>query len=130
MPSAQDSSVSTVLIVEDDLFVRELLQFILEQEDYKVESCTCGEEALRKAESNSYDLVVSDLNLPGIGGIEMIRHMRKLQPGLPILAITGIEFEAAQEVKRLAACETLLKPFSCTQFERAVTNCLVARLNN
>jgi DNA-binding response OmpR family regulator len=123
-------SVSSVLIIEDDFFVRELLKFILETQDYCVDCCSCAEEALRKAARRTYDLLVSDLNLPGISGLEMIRKIRELQPTLPILAITGIEFSAVEEVKRAGACDALLKPFSCTQFERAVSKCLLGKLNN
>lgn len=122
--------MSAVLIIEDDFFVRELLKFILETEDYVVDSCACGEEALRKAARRTYDLMVSDLNLPGMSGLEMIRKIRELQPALPILAITGIEYSSVEEVKRAGAHDALLKPFSCTQFERAVSKCLVSKLNN
>lgn len=79
-----------VLIVDDDESVRELLEFVVRKEGFKVEKAVDGEEALKKARQCSPDLILLDLMLPKFGGFEILRELQNDETGgIPIIIITG-----------------------------------------
>ncbi len=80
----------TVLIVDDDDSVRELLEFVVKKEGFKVEKAVDGEEALNKARQVLPDLILLDLMLPKFGGFEILRELQNDETsGIPIVIITG-----------------------------------------
>ncbi|HNW44585.1 MAG TPA: response regulator [Elusimicrobiales bacterium] len=79
-----------VLIVDDDDSVRELIEFVVKKEGFKVEKAADGEEALRKARSVNPDLMLLDLMLPKFGGFEILRELQSDETSsIPIIIITG-----------------------------------------
>ena len=79
-----------VLIVDDDDAVRDLIEFIVKKEGFKVETAADGEEALKKARSVNPDLILLDLMLPKFGGFEILRELQGDDTGsIPIVIITG-----------------------------------------
>ena len=79
-----------VLIVDDDESVRELIEFIIKKEGFRVEKASDGEEALTKARSVNPDLILLDLMLPKFGGFEILRELQSDETGtIPIVIITG-----------------------------------------
>jgi len=79
-----------VLIVDDDDSVRELLEFIIKKEGFRIEKAADGEEALNKARSANPDLILLDLMLPKFGGFEILRELQSDETsGIPIVVITG-----------------------------------------
>lgn len=106
-----------VLLVEDERHIGSGLAFNLEQEGFRVTLAETGEAALEELREGPVDLVVLDLMLPGIGGLEVCRRIRKVDPRLPILILTAL----AKEQDRIAglaegADDYLTKPFSLTEF--------------
>ena len=87
---AAETPGKLVLVVDDDDSVREMLEFIVKKEGFRVETAADGEEGIAKAEKLSPDLIVLDLMLPRYGGFELLR---RLQAGehkkIPILVVTG-----------------------------------------
>jgi len=79
-----------VLIVDDDDSVRELIEFVVKKEGFKVEKAADGEEALQKARRLSPDIILLDLMLPKFGGFEILRELQNDETvGIPIIIITG-----------------------------------------
>ncbi len=79
-----------VLIVDDDDSVRELIEFIVKKEGFRVEKACDGEEALTKARAVNPDLILLDLMLPKFGGFEILRELQSDETGtIPIVIITG-----------------------------------------
>jgi len=81
--------VRRVLLVEDDEDNRELMSEVLEAAGYEVEAASTGAEGLRKLSLGTFDVVVTDMAMPGMGGLEMARAVKELAPSLPVLAVTG-----------------------------------------
>lgn len=106
-------AATTVLVVEDDQGVRESLVVVLEVQGYQVLGVERGEDALRHIQSNDPDLIVLDVNLPGIDGIETCRQLRAAGRTGPILMLTA-RHEVADRVSGLdaGADDYLPKPFA------------------
>ncbi|MGA2963648.1 MAG: response regulator [Candidatus Korobacteraceae bacterium] len=107
------SSRSKVLAVDDDEAVLTLLLNVLEGAGYEVSTAQDGAEALRMAQTQPLDLVLTDLVMPNRDGIEVIRSIRKQQPNLRIIAISGaFGGNMLRVAELLGAHATLLKPCS------------------
>jgi len=78
-----------ILVVEDERKVASFLKKGLEEERFTVDCAYDGEEALRKLETNGYELVILDIMLPGIDGLEVVRRMREMGENLPVLMLTA-----------------------------------------
>lgn len=78
-----------ILLVEDDLFQRDFLSDELAEHDYMVMATGNGLEALDFLESVSMDAVITDIFMPGMDGLELIQHLRRRNPKLPIFALSG-----------------------------------------
>ncbi|MBI5642868.1 MAG: sigma-54-dependent Fis family transcriptional regulator [Deltaproteobacteria bacterium] len=103
----------TILLVEDEEYIRENLSEILEMNGYKVYTAATGEAGLDAAKKISFDVVLTDLKLPGINGIEVIRSVKSLSPTTACLILTGYAtVETAVEAMRVGAFTYLKKPFS------------------
>ena len=106
--------VSRVLVVEDEAHIRELIQLHLGLEGLEVEAVADGQEALGRADSESFDLVILDLMLPGVDGIAVCRAVRREGPNqdVPILMLTARR-EESDKVLGLesGADDYLAKPF-------------------
>lgn len=101
----------TILIVDDENHLRLSLSFILQKENYRVETATSAEEALDCLTSREYDLMFLDLNLPGKSGIDLLVEVHKRYPELPVLILTAhAALESAIQAVRLGARDYLIKP--------------------
>lgn len=85
-----DPGAKLVLIIDDDEGIRELLQFIVEKDGFRVETAADGEEGIQKAERSHPALIILDLMLPRYGGFELLRHLQAGElRGVPIVVVTG-----------------------------------------
>ncbi len=102
----------TILLVEDEEYLRENLSEILELHGYKVLAVPSGEVAIEMARKSSCDVVLTDLKLPGIGGIEVIRCIKNINPDTACIILTGFgSIESAVDAMRAGAFTYLKKPF-------------------
>jgi two-component system, cell cycle sensor histidine kinase and response regulator CckA len=127
-PVASRGSRSRVLLVDDEEGVRRLLSTMLESA-YDVESAIDGESAMRllREPGAHYDLLISDLNLPGMDGLTLIREAQRLTSSLPAIVITGYSSEAsAIQALNLGVTGYLTKPFALTQVLAAAAKALGA----
>lgn len=102
-----------ILVVDDDLVIREGLRRILEARDYIVETFANGPLAIERMAEHSFDLVITDLKMPGMNGIEVLKHLKALQPEVPIIMITGFStVDTAIDAMKNGASDYIAKPFS------------------
>jgi DNA-binding response OmpR family regulator len=85
-----------ILIVEDDEEMRALLRDVIEEEGYKTDSVNNGSEAFRKLVKESFDLIITDIRMPGLTGLDILPGMKKLRPEAPIIVITAFGSEEVQ----------------------------------
>lgn len=106
-----------ILLVDDEESIREILEHALSMEGFDVETATNGNEALDLARKSQFDLVITDMIMPGMEGIEAIMGLRALDNKLKIIAISGGSFSGTGDylplARKLGASEVLHKPFDC-----------------
>ena len=117
-----------VLIVDDELGVRESLRAILGK-DCEVVTASSGDEALALLTGEPVDLVTLDLRMPGLGGIAVLERIKKLDPEIEALIITGYgSLDTAIQGLRNHAFDYISKPFDCDQVRTVVQAALARRL--
>jgi len=106
----------TILVVEDDDFVRSLLQHVLSTSDYNVIASGEAGMALKLARQHQPDLILTDITMPGINGIDLIKMIRQDEAlnNTPILALTAYRYILEEEVMNAGANVVLAKPFDLT----------------
>jgi excisionase family DNA binding protein len=107
-----------VLVVDDESSIREMLSKTLALADYEVDTAPDATSALDllRTSSGSYDLLIADLKMPGMDGLTLIRQVRQLRSGLPVIIITGFSTESsAIEAVNLGVSAYLTKPFRVPQ---------------
>ncbi len=109
----------SVLLVDDDELVRHSIQAILEALGHQVTTASCGEDALAQVDACAPDVVILDLNMPGLGGGGTLPRLRALRPDIPILLATGRTDQTALDLVEAHPRVTLLaKPFGVKELER------------
>jgi len=104
---------SRVLVIDDEAAIRDSLRMILEYEDYQFVGAASGQEALDVVKRERPDIVLLDIKMPGMDGMEVLRKLRALDEGLPVVMISGHGNTAtAVEAIRLGAIDFLDKPLS------------------
>lgn len=114
-----------VLLIDDDALVVRTLQGLLRQKGYAVEIAMSGTEGIEKAVAGQYDLIISDVRMPGLDGINAVEAIQRRFEGQGrrgnFMFITGYaEEDAPEHAVRLGVTDFLLKPFDATQFLEAV----------
>ena len=120
--AGRDPSGARILLVEDDPRVRSATIEALEDLDYQPVACANAEDALSAFEKQSFDLVISDVIMPGMTGPELVRHLKRRFPDLGVLFVTGYVGEG--EGEDLVGYELLRKPFTVGALEEAVAAAL------
>ena len=99
-------------IIDDEPVIHDVLGQLLTSEGYEVELSSSGEEALEKFPSPSFDVVLLDLLMPGMDGIEVLRRIKKIDPAVPIIIITAYgSVESAISAMKIGALDYVQKPF-------------------
>jgi nitrogen regulation protein NR(I) len=103
---------ANILLIEDDRSTAAALEKVLKEEGYAVTVVGRGDLGLSEARARPYDLVITDLRLPGLSGMELIAQLHGAKPKLPIIMMTAHgTTETAIEAMKLGACDYLVKPF-------------------
>ena len=101
-----------ILVVEDDELMRTFLTQILREEGYRVQSAEDGKEALEKIQNADFDLVITDLKMPKLSGIDLMREIQKEKPEIRWIIITAYgSISNAVEAVKAGAADYLTKPF-------------------
>ena len=82
-------NAAKVLVVDDDRIVGQSFDRVLKEKGYEVNTAMDGEEALKKVGSDGYDLVFTDIKMPGMDGLEVAKRIKEMNPWLPVVVVTG-----------------------------------------
>jgi len=117
-----------ILIVEDDLFFRDLYAGLLQDEGYLTDTASCGSEALDLLTKNRYGLVITDLVMPDISGMEILSRVRETDPGIDVIMVTGnANLESAIFALKHGARDYLIKPVNHDEFRHSISQCMQQR---
>jgi DNA-binding response OmpR family regulator len=120
--------MSHILLVEDEPSVANGLRLVLDDEGYRVDWAANGKEALEKFRGNGFNLVVADLRLPDVNGMEVIKEIKAERPETEVVVITGYpSVETAVASAKMGVRDYLRKPFTDDEFKEAVQNALKVR---
>jgi len=101
-----------ILAVDDQRYFRELLEGLLTEEGYDVVTAASGEEALRILEQSRFDIVLTDLVMPGMDGNDLVHRVKQRDPEQEVVVVTGVvDVKTAVDSMKLGASEYLIKPF-------------------
>ncbi len=110
------SAAAKILLIEDDPGITDTLQRVLTAEGYQVAVEKRGDAGLARAAADTYHVVISDLKLPGLNGLEVVRQLHAAQPRLPLILVTAFgTTDTAIEAMKYGAYDYLLKPFDIPQ---------------
>src|SRR5262249_28615495 len=105
-----------ILLIEDDPTLAASLQHLLLNEDYETTHEMRGDDGLARARDNSFDVVLTDLKLPGLSGMDLVKELHAAKPRLPIILMTAHgTTETAIEATKFGAYDYLLKPFEMAE---------------
>jgi DNA-binding NtrC family response regulator len=110
------SASAKILLIEDDPGIRDTLQRVLAEEGYAVTVEKRGDAGLTRAAAETFHAVITDLKLPGLDGLEIVRRLHGSHPRLPIILVTAFgKTDTAIEAMKFGAYDYLLKPFDLPQ---------------
>jgi len=112
--------MADILVVDDDDVIRETLDELLSA-DYSCQTADTAEEALAKLQAQRFDVVLTDISMPGLSGMELLSRVVELYPGTPVIIISGhSDQDNAQSLIARGAFDYLLKPFRLEVVEASV----------
>lgn len=113
-----------ILICDDEEGIRESLNLILEK-DYNIAFATNGEEALNYIKDNPTDLLILDIKMPKVNGLDALRDIKKEKPAIKVVITTGYQSaEIAEETIKFGASDYITKPFDKENVLKTINNCL------
>lgn len=116
---------SRILVVDDEESIREFLEIMLKKEGYEVTTAEDGARAKEILTKKTFDMVISDMQMPNVTGIELLRHVRESYPDLVFMIITAFgTTETAVEAMKLGAYDYLTKPFKIDEVRLNIANAL------
>ncbi len=116
-----------LLVVDDDDAIRDTLYELL-SEQYVCHTAETAEQALTKLKAETYDVVLTDISMPGLSGLELLGYVRQLYPSTPVIIISGIGDRAhAEGLIKIGAFDYLLKPFRLEVVETSVKEAIEFR---
>jgi DNA-binding response OmpR family regulator/flavodoxin len=120
-----ESDHMSVLVIDDEVAVNNNVRKILKKKGYRVDQATSKAEALEKIDQRDYRLVLLDLKMPGVKGLELLEAIRNVQPPARVIIITGYaSIETAVQTARMGAVDYVPKPFTPDEIRSATENAL------
>jgi DNA-binding NtrC family response regulator len=117
-----------ILIVDDETVIRDGIKRVLEGDQFEVETCKSGHIAIERLQEKDYGLIITDLKMPDMNGIEVLKAVKALQPDIPVIIITGYaSIDTAVEAIKNGASDYISKPFAPDLLLEKVQNALSQR---
>ncbi|HOT45759.1 MAG TPA: response regulator [Spirochaetota bacterium] len=125
-----DTKTRILIIDDEDIVLKSCLR-ILKNEEYEIDTAYSGEEGLKKTDEKEYDIVITDLKMPGLGGMEVLAALRKNKPEVTVIIFTGYAtVENARDALKNGAFDYIPKPFTNEELRTVVDNAVKAREKN
>lgn len=114
-----------VLVIDDEQIVLDSVKKILSQENFHVDTAISSRQGLDLAIQKNYDIVLTDIRMPEIGGMRVLRDIKRAKPSCPVMIITGYAtVQSAVQAMKLGATEYIEKPFTPEELVKAVKSAL------
>ncbi|MGD2086749.1 MAG: sigma-54 dependent transcriptional regulator [Candidatus Aminicenantes bacterium] len=114
-----------ILVVDDDVSIRNMLNIVLKKSGYGVSTADSAESALKRLQNEGFHLIISDIKMPGISGIELLKKIKTLQPEIPVIMITAFaSANDAVEAMKLGAEDYITKPFNLDELKLIIEKSL------
>lgn len=124
--------MARVLVIDDDEAIRSVVTLLLSQKGHQVEAAQNGRRGIKAVEEKDFDLLIVDIFMPEMDGLETIRLLRGVKPDLPVIVISGSNAAAPDFLNmatKLGAIESLRKPFRPAELLETVDMCLAFGTN-
>ncbi len=110
-----------LLVVDDEIEICDFLKSFFEEREFEVRTATSGEMAIREVEKAKPQIVLLDVHMPGMDGMNVLRRIKALHPGVKVIMVTALETrEKIEEAMRLGADNYITKPLSLEYLEKDV----------
>jgi CheY-like chemotaxis protein len=118
------SPLPTILVVDDEPGIRTMIQFELSQQGYDILTAESGAKALEILNGRTVNLILTDMRMPQMDGLELVSRVRQILPTIPIVLMTGFVEERVRKVQEQKVSGTLNKPFTIDQLAEMVRTVL------
>ena len=120
--------MSRILVVDDEESMRQLLEIALGKDGHRITVAESGKKAIELVDQSAFDLVISDIKMFHMSGVEVLRYVKQTDPSIPVIMITAFaSAETAVEALRLGAYDYLTKPFKIDELKANIKNALEKR---
>lgn len=114
-----------VLVIDDDTDIRQACVEFLNAQNYEVQSADCGEEGIELLQRSAFDIVITDLKMPGLSGLDVLKYVKANFPSTEVIIITAYgTIENAVEAMRMGAYNYITKTFDIDEFDLMIKRCL------
>jgi putative nucleotidyltransferase with HDIG domain len=118
-----------ILVVDDEITIRDLLSQFLSSQGFECHAADSGRSAISRLEGTAFDLVVSDIRMPSVTGLQLLEHVHNNHPALPVIMITAVaDLETAVDAMKQGAADYITKPFDLKKVVSSVQHALQARV--
>lgn len=122
-----NSCKKAILVVDDEITVCKSIRSALVHENYDIDLALSGEEALQKERDKKYDVMIVDLMMPGIGGLDLLRSIKTTNPAVRVIMVTGYPtMKNTLQAMQIGAFDFLPKPFLPADLRNLVARALAA----
>jgi two-component system phosphate regulon sensor histidine kinase PhoR len=122
-----DSAKKTILVVDDEVTVCKSIRKALTCDTYDIDIAVSGEEALRMEEKKTYDVMIVDLMMPGLSGLDLLKSLKARRPGAQVIMVTGYPtMKNTLQAMQIGAFDFLPKPFLPADIRSVVARALAA----
>ena len=115
--------MATLLLIDDDSAVLGILYDLL-CETYECHTADRAEQALEYLKVQTYDVIVTDISMPGLGGVEILKRVKKEHPTTPIIVISGMDVEEKEKLLEMGVFAFFRKPFKLEEVEDAIVRAI------
>ena len=129
--SIMSSGEKRILVVDDNRINQVVTKRILEQQQFVVDLCDNGVDAIERVRNNHFELVLMDVNMPGISGLEATKRIREFNKDIPIIALTAMEIdEIREEIHKSGLNDIIVKPYDTARFYQVIFKNLPSSILN
>ena len=124
----EENTKIKILVVDDEPGMREMLSFSLGMQGFDITTAACGEEAVEKAATNKFDLMITDMKMPGMDGIQTLVAIKKIDPDMETIVATGFgNIETAVLALKEGAFDYVFKPIGVDELDIIIQRALQRR---